>query len=179
MKEPAARLGAAPLVAFALLVLALGMPWYQSIGTSGTYIPGYIVPGFCTNSTGYDGYMTTECSPMTVGIGMALPGSAGSITSGAAHPGRFGVVGAMVATVLAIRRRHARLLLLGAAGLGIVTAISAGVGFSTSGVCAAWLAVGVMTVTGLGRQRVQRRDIPPPARGEPRVLPVADAPRTG
>ena len=153
MKGQAKRLGAAPLVAFALLVLALGMPWYQSIGTSGTYIPGYVVPGFCTNSTGYDGYMTTECSPMTVGVGIPIPGSAGSITSGAAHPGRFGVVGAMVLTVLAVRRRDARLMLPGAAYLGIVTAISAGVGFSTSGVCAAWLAVGVMTATGLGRRR--------------------------
>ncbi len=151
MKNTPANMRAAPLVAFALLVLALGMPWYQSIGTSGTYIPGYVVPGFCTSTTGWDGYMTSECSPMTVGVGMALPGSAGSITSGAAHPGRFGVVGAMVATVFAARLRRPRLLLLGAAGLGMVTAISAGVGFSTSGICAAWLAVGLMVAGGLGR----------------------------
>jgi hypothetical protein len=151
------RVGPAPLVAVGLLVLALGLPWLQTIGTSGTYLPGYITPGFCTTTYGYDGYATSECSPMTVGVGMSLPGSAGSITSGASHPARFGIVWAMVATVVAIRRRAPRFFLVGAAGLGVVMAISAGLGFSTSGVCAAWLAVGLLTFSGLSRDPTRRR----------------------
>lgn len=143
----------APLVALGLLVLALGLPWLQTIGTSGTYLPGYVTPGFCTTSYGYDGFATSECSPMTVGVGMSLPGTAGSITSGASHPARFGIAWAVVAAVVALRRREPRLFLAGAAGLAMVTALSAGLGFSTSGVCAAWLAVGLLAFSGLGRMK--------------------------
>jgi hypothetical protein len=134
----------------------LGLPWLQTIGSSGTYLPGYVVPGFCTTSIGYDGYATSECSPMTVGVGMVIPGTAGSITTGASHPARFGIAWALVATAIGVRRRQQRLLLAGAIGLGVSMAISAGLGFSTSGVCAAWLAVGLLAFAGLGR-RIQLR----------------------
>lgn len=152
-------MGLVPRLALALLVLALGLPWLQTIGTSGTYLPGYVVPGFCTTSYGYDGFATSECSPATIGVGISMPGSAGSITSGASHPARFGVAWAIVAMMLAVRRREPRLMLAGAAGLGLVTAFSAGLGFSTSGVCAAWLAVGALVFSGLGRFRKQRTSL--------------------
>jgi hypothetical protein len=131
-------------IAAGLLVLSLGLPWLQTIGTAGTYLPGYVTPGFCSTSFDADGWAFSSCTPMTVSPGFPLPGTAGSVTTGASHPARFGIAWAVVLGITAIRRDRPKLLLLAGAGLGVVMTISAGVGFSTSGVCAAWLAVGAL-----------------------------------
>lgn len=83
------------LLAAALLVLALGLPWTTAFSTSGWYSPG-----FCTTVYGPDGYGSVECDP-----GWYSPGTRSPALPGYALDVRIWVALAVGAVVAGLLRR--------------------------------------------------------------------------
>jgi hypothetical protein len=129
-----------PLIAAALLALSLGFPWAVQSGSESIYSPGAYIPGSCVNATGFDGYMTTECTPGQVMVGLYFPGSDGTIVSGRMHPGRFALVAGMVLIAIGLRTGNRRYFGWAGAGVAIISVLTGGLAPFTSGVMVAMLA---------------------------------------
>lgn len=101
------------VIALALLVLSLGLPWSFSLDPT-VYIPGSVTPGTCVGM--YDG--TLDCTPMQVSPGW-LSGGGLSIDAGYRSGARVGLVVAIAALVIARRRADRRLLWGVPIGVGV------------------------------------------------------------
>jgi hypothetical protein len=145
------------LVAAALLLISLGFPWATQAGSDSIYSPGAYIPGSCINVTGWDGYMTTECTPGQVMVGLYFPGTDGTIVSGRMHPGRFALVGGLVLIIAGIRTRNRRYFGAAALVVPIITVLTGGLAPLTSGVMMALLASLLLGVAAGFRPLPQRR----------------------
>ncbi len=142
------RLPFLTVLAAALAILGLGLPWAYTEGLRSSFIPGWFVPGVCYQ--GYDGYYT--CDPGTFGPSWITPGTNGFTTSGAGHPGRFGLIFALVMVAATFRTGRRQFLLYGGIGLGVVNGLSTHLGGAYSGVFCAWSASALLVWAGLGRR---------------------------
>ncbi len=133
-----------PIIAAVLLGLSLGFPWAVQSGSESFYTGSNYVPGSCVNVTGFDGYMSTECTPGQVLVGLYYPGTDGTIVSGRMHPGRFALVGGMVLVALGIRKRNHRYFGWAGAIVAIVSVLTGGLAPFTSGVMVALLAAVIL-----------------------------------
>ena len=144
-----------PRFAAALLVLALGFPWVVRDGIPGVVIPGWVVPGACVNVTNYEGWMSTDCSPMTIGAPMFVPGTDGTVVSGSGHHARFALVGGIACVVIGMRRRSRKWFLRGGLSAGVVCIYFAGLERFTAGYACALFASMLMIVAGLPNRSVR------------------------
>jgi hypothetical protein len=144
-----------PLVAAALLALSLGFPWAVQSGSESIYSPGAYIPGSCVNVTGFDGYMSTECTPGQVLVGLYFPGSDGTIVSGRMHPGRFALVGGMVLVAIGLRTGNRRYFGWAGASVAVISVLTGGLAPFTSGVMVAMLAsITLLVSSGFGVRQV-------------------------
>lgn len=128
MTEPAPS-RASRVLAAALLLMSLGLPWGQTNAWSPDTSTPFTIQLW--NGVG-GGYCCLSVTTFTSGGGLTT-----QTVTGAQHPARFGLMAALV--LLAWPRRRTSL-----AALAVVTAellISGSAGFTAGGVAAAWLAV--------------------------------------
>jgi hypothetical protein len=142
------------LMAAALLLISLGLPWDIKTGRSQAvtaYHPGYIIGSTCTNHQTWDGWYETECTSPTVNVGFAYlkyePTKDKSI-HGAAHHARFGIVGGLVLLAMGWRLRRPRYFTLAAGWVAMMSVLTVGLDFGYAGATLAWLAVLVLVSMG-------------------------------
>ena len=138
-----------PRIAIALFCFSLGFPWVVRDGIAPVVIPGWAVAGGCVNVTDYEGWMSTECAPMTIGPPIFIPGTSGMIVSGSAHHSRFALVGGIVAAAVGLRRRSRKWLLRGGVATLIACVYFAGLDTFTAGYACALFGSLMMIIAGL------------------------------
>ena len=128
------------LVAGALALLALSLPWGATEGT-----PGVLLPGGSTVVVNVDGTLSLQLGP-----GTYLPGLSGRIIHGAEHEMRvLGAAGALF-VLFGVRRSQRRLVVIGllVAALALPMGLAQGTGI---GRIAYGLAIGLAALTLLRR----------------------------
>lgn len=129
-----------------LLAVSLGLPWGTRHTT--TFDPGFqiVIPILNGWSGTYTGLQTV---PTTSGGGLR---TTTHNVIGARHPARFGVVAALALLALGGRARR-----WAAVVVGVPLLLSGGLGFTASGVAAAWLATLLLAGQALPGRRTEDR----------------------
>lgn len=137
------------MIAAALLLLSLGLPWSMVTTWKSTFHAGGFLPGPCTITPLTADHEVMRCVPIVQTDGWLDSQPQIEAIAGARHGGRFGVVAGLVLVTLAWRLRRPRLLLLAAAVVATVTALTAGFGLATAGSGAAWIAAALLAAGGM------------------------------